>query len=145
MNKNRNPVKKPRARKSAKPRQPLKTNTPCRRLAEVELINLLKVLQGELRQVALLALLTRRSPSELIKWNQGDVLQLIEELAREFQGLNPAPDTPLFPGLVKLPAWLLGGQKRRTGQVESAPMLVRNVLMAVASNAAPQSRRERGG
>ena len=144
MNKHRNPAKKPRVRKNAKSRQAPKKNTPYRRLAEVELTNLLEVLRGELRQVALLALLTRRSPSELIEWRQGDVVQLIDELAREFQGLPAAPDTPLFPGLAKLPAWLLGEQQLRTGQVECVPMLVRNVLASVASNAAPQSRRERG-
>ena len=145
MNKNRSPAKKSHARKNAKLRQALKRNPPYRRLAEVELAHLLEVLQGELREVALLALLTRRSPSELVGWKQGDVVPLIEQLAREFQGLNPAPDTPLFPGLSKLPAWLLGGQKRRTGQVECAPMLVRNVLASVATNAAPQSRRGREG
>ena len=144
MNKNRNPSKKPSTRKSAKRHQPLKTEAPHRRLAEVELANLLEVLRGELRQVALLALLTRRSPSELIEWRQGDVVQLIDELAREFQGLPAAPDTPLFPGLAKLPAWLLGEQQLRTGQLECVPMLVRNVLASVASNAAPQSRPERG-
>ena len=144
MNKTRNPAKKSRARKNAKPRQAPKKNTPYHRLAEGELTNLLEVLRGELREVALLALITRRCPSELVGWKQGDVVPLIEELAREFQGLNPAPDTPLFPGLAKLPAWLLGRQKRKTGQVEWVQMLVHNVLTSVASEATLQSRRKGG-
>ena len=145
MKNNRNSSKKPHRRKTAELRWALKKNIPYRRLAEVELTNLLEILRGELREVALLALLPRRCPSELVGWKQGDVVPLIEALAREFQGLNPAPDTPLFPGLSKLPAWLLGGQKRKTGPVECAPMLVRNVLTSVASEATSQSRRERGG
>lgn len=73
-------------------------------LKKGELEGLLDVLQGELKELALLVLLTRRHPKQLIKWKLREVVPLVEALAQEYQSLPPTPaDALLFPRLAQLP------------------------------------------
>ena len=112
-------------------------------LTEAEMANLFDVLRGELREVALLAMLTRRSPRELITWKQGQVLPLVEQLAQEFQALKPGgPETLLFPALAKLPARLLGEKGAvKSGPAKALQAMARNILASVAATAIKGERR----
>lgn len=70
---------------------------------------LLNVLQGEFKELALLVLLTRWPARVVVRWQQRDVVPLIEQLAQEFQSFGPAePDALLFPKLATLPPHLFG-------------------------------------
>ena len=110
-------------------------------LTESELGNLFEVLRGELREVALLAMLTRRSPRELVTWKQGEVVPLVDQLAQEFQALKPGgPETLLFPGLARLPARLLG-EKEAGRPGKSLQAMARNILASVADTATKRERR----
>lgn len=134
MNKKRNSTKRLNKQEKRTLPKGLRRRTEYRPLVEAELANLLDVLRGELKEVALLALLTRRSPRELMTWKQGDVVPLIEQLAQEFQGLSPAaPNTLLFPGLAKIPGWLL--DEKTSAPPESVRAMSRNILASLASTA----------
>jgi|ERR1035438_490714 hypothetical protein len=110
-------------------------------LTEAELANLFEVLSGELREVALLAMLTRRSPRELVTWKQGEVWPLVDQLAQEFQALKPGgPETLLFPALARLPARLLG-EKGAGRPAKSLQAMARNILASVADTATKRKHR----
>ena len=110
-------------------------------LTEAEMANLFEVLRGELREVALLAMLARRSPRELVTWTQGEVLPLVDQLAQEFQALKRGgPETLLFPGLARLPARLLG-EKWAGRPAKSLQAMARNILASVAATAIKGERR----
>ena len=85
-----------------------KKRTVIPRLREAELADLIDVLHGELKELTLLVLITRRQPRQLMQWQQRDVVPHVEALAREYNSLPPAPaDSLLFPGLAQLPPCLL--------------------------------------
>lgn len=82
-------------------------------LAE-DLDALLAVIEGELRGLILLTLLTAHPPSQTVRLKLKDVVPLIEQLAFYCSTANQSrqPDAPLFPGLAKLPPHLLGASTK---------------------------------
>jgi hypothetical protein len=82
-------------------------------LAE-DLDALLGVIEGELRGLILLTLLTGHPPRQTVRLKWKDVVPLIEQLAFYFSTANQSrqPDALLFPGLAKLPPHLLGASTK---------------------------------
>ena len=82
-------------------------------LAE-DLDALLTVIEGELRGLILLTLLTGHPPRQTVRLEWNDVVPLVEQLAFYFSTANQSrqPDAPLFPGLAKLPPHLLGASTK---------------------------------
>lgn len=81
--------------------------TPC---PAEDLDALLGVVEGELRGLILLTLLTRHPPRELVRLKWQDVVPLVEQLSYYFSTANQSrqPDALLFPGMAMLPPHLLG-------------------------------------
>lgn len=71
---------------------------------------MLGVVEGELRGLILLTLLTRHPPRELVSLKWKDVVPLVEQLSSYFSTANQSrqPDALLFPGMAVLPPHLLG-------------------------------------
>ena len=110
---------------------------PLDPLTEGELSCLLDVLRGEFKEIALLSLITRRSPRELVNWTC-EVVPLLEALLREFQSLNSSsPDSPLFPGLSKLPPKLLGSQACPAESLRAMSSRIFSSLEATATQYGP--------
>ena len=81
--------------------------TPC---PAEDLEALLGVVEGELRGLILLTLLTKHPPRELVRLKWGQVVPLVEQLSFYFSAANQSrqPDALLFPGIAMLPPHLLG-------------------------------------
>ena len=98
--------RKMKARKSRKSK-----NAPS--LAE-DLDALLGVIEGELRGLILLTLLTGHPPRQTMRLKWKDVVPLVEQLSFYFSTASQSrqPDALLFPGLAKLPPHLLGASSK---------------------------------
>ena len=98
-----------RKTKTRKSRQP--KHVPS--LAE-DLGALLSVVEGELRGLILLTLLTGHSPRQTVRLKWKDVVPLVEQLSFYFSTANQSrqPNALLFPGLAKLPPHLLGASTK---------------------------------
>ena len=96
------------SRHKRKTRKPQKFENPP--LLAEDLDALLAVIEGELRGLILLTLLTGHPPRQTVRLKWKDVVPLIEQLAFYFSTANQSrqPDALLFPGLAKLPPHLLG-------------------------------------
>src|ERR1039457_1867720 len=78
---------------------------------------LLSVVEGELRGLILLTLLTGHPPRQTVRLKWKDVVPLVEQLSSYFRTANQSrqPDALLFPGLAKLPPHLLGASTKPRG------------------------------
>ena len=93
-------------------------------LAE-DLDALLGVIEGELRGLILLTLLTGHPPRQTVRLKWKDVVPLIEQLAFYFSTANQSrqPDALLFPGLAKLPPLLGASTKAKANPRQSLAAL----------------------
>ena len=75
---------------------------------------LLGVVEGELRGLILLTLLTGHPPRQTVGLKWKDVVPFVEQLSFYFSTANQSrqPDALLFPGLAKLPPHLLGASSK---------------------------------
>ena len=88
-------------------KHPKSENTPLQRHDPEALLG---VVEGELRGLLLLTLLTGHPPIQTVRLKWKDVVPLVEQLAFYFQTANQSrqPEALLFPELAKLPPHLLG-------------------------------------
>jgi hypothetical protein len=118
----------------------LSKHTPC---PAEDLDALLGVVEGELRGLILLTLLTRHPPRELVRLKWKDVVPLVEQLSSYFSTANQSrqPDALLFPGMAMLPRHLLGtsggARIRRFRSMATAYWLFTRALRAAEESSKP--------
>jgi hypothetical protein len=114
--------RKMKTRKSRKPK-----HAPS--LAE-DLGALLSVVEGELRGLILLTLLTGHPPRQTVGLKWKDVVPLVEQLSFYFSTTNQSrqPDALLFPGLAKLPPHLLDGSTKPRGNRRQSLTALRHLF-----------------
>jgi hypothetical protein len=78
---------------------------------------LLSVVEGELRGLILLTLLTGHPPRQTVRLTWKDVVPLVEQLSFYFSTANQSRqrDALLFPGLAELPPHLLSASTKPRG------------------------------
>jgi hypothetical protein len=98
---------------------------------------LLDVVEGELRGLILLTLLTGHSPRQTVRLKWNDVVPLIEQLSSYFITANQSrqPDALLFPGLAKLPPHLLGASTKTKANPRQSLTALRHLFTRALSAA----------